>query len=50
MDILVNSDDTNEMQHNAPFQQGQHCSLSQLKQPSGVEIHNNLENATSNPF
>ena len=46
MDILVNSDDTNETQHNAPFHQGLHCSLSRLKQPSGIEIHHYLENAT----
>ena len=32
------------MQHNVAFHQGLHCSL-RLKQPSGTEIHHNLENS-----
>ena len=36
------------MQHNAAFHLGLHCFL-RLKQPSGTEIHNNLENSTFDP-
>ena len=39
---LANSDDSDEMQHNAEFHQGLHCLL-RFKQPSGTEIHHNLE-------
>ena len=37
------------MQHNAAFHQGLHCLL-RLKQPSGTEIHYNLENSTYDPL
>ena len=33
------------MQHHTAFHQGLHC-LVRLKQPSGTEIHHNLENST----
>ena len=38
MGTLANSDDPDEMQHDAAFHQGLHC-LQTLKQPSGTEIH-----------
>ena len=38
MGTLANSDDPDEMQHNAAFHQGLHCLL-RLKQPSGTEMH-----------
>ena len=38
---LANSEDPDEMQHNAAFCQGIHCMLI-LKQPSGTEIHHNF--------
>ena len=34
---LANSEDTDEMQHNAAFHQGLHCLL-RLNQPSGTEM------------
>ena len=37
------------MQYNAAFHQDLHCLL-RLKQPSGTEIHNNLENSTCDPL
>ena len=37
------------MQHHAAFHQGLHCLL-RLKQPSGTEIHHNLENSTLDPL
>ena len=40
MGILANSEDPDEMQHNAAFHQGLHCLL-KLKQTSGTEIHHN---------
>ena len=46
---LANSEDPDEMQHNAAFHQGLHCLL-RLKQPSGAEIHRNLENSTCDPL
>ena len=49
MGTLVNGEDPDEMQHNAAFHQGLHCLL-RLKQPSGTEIHHNLENSTFVPF
>ena len=49
MGILVNSEDPDEMQHNAGFHQGQHCLL-WLKQPSGTGIQHNLENSTCDPL
>ena len=45
---LANSADPEEMQHNAAFHQGLH-SLFRLKQPSGPELHQNLENSTCDP-
>ena len=42
MGTLANSEDTDEMQHNAAFHQGLHCLL-RLKQPSWTEIHHDLE-------
>ena len=45
MGTLENSEDPDVMQHNAAFHQGLHCLL-RLKQPSGTEIHQNLENST----
>ena len=41
MGTLANSDDPDEMQHNAAFHQGLHCFLT-LKQPSETEIYHNL--------
>ena len=37
------------MQHSAAFYQGLHCLL-KLKQPSGTEIHHNVETSTCDPF
>ena len=48
MGTLANSEDPDEMQHNAAFHLGLHCLL-QLKHPSGTEIHDNLENYTCDP-
>ena len=42
---LAISEDPDEMQHNAAFHLGLHCLL-RLKQPTGTEIHHNLENST----
>ena len=47
--MLVNSEDPDEMQHNAAFHQSLHCSL-KLKQPSGTEISDNLENSIDDPL
>ena len=49
MDTLANSEDQDEMQHNAAFHQGLHCLL-RLKQPSGTEIHHDLETSTCDPL
>ena len=49
MGTLANSEDLDEMQHNAAFHQGQHCLL-RLKQPSGTDIQHNLENSTCGPL
>ena len=49
MGTLVNSEDPDEMQHNAAFHQRLHCLL-RLKQPLGTEIHHNLEDATCDLF
>ena len=38
MVTLANSEDPDEMQHNAAFHQGLHC-LIRLKQSLGTEIH-----------
>ena len=45
MVTLANSEDPNEMQHNAAFHQCLHCLL-RLKQSSGTGIHNYLKNST----
>ena len=49
MGTLENSEDPDEMQHNAAFHQGLHCLL-RLKQPSGTEIHHNLKISTCDPL
>ena len=49
MGTLVNSRDSDEMQHTAAFHQGLYC-LPSLNQPSGTEIHQNLETSTCDPF
>ena len=49
MVTLANSEDLDEMQHDAAFHQGQHCLL-RLKQPSVTEIQHNLENSTCDPI
>ena len=49
MGTLTNSEDPDEMQHNAAFHQGLHCLL-RLKQPSGTEIHHYSETSTCEPF
>ena len=51
MGTLANSEDPDEMQHNAAFHQGLHCLLS-FKEPSQTEVHvhYNLENSTCNPL
>ena len=49
MGTLANSEDPDEMQHDAAFHQGVHCLL-RLKQPSGTEKHRNLENSTCDPI
>ena len=45
---LANSEDPDEMQHNAAFHQGLHC-LQRLKQPSEAEEHHNSEKSTYGP-
>ena len=49
MGTLANSEDGDQMQHYAAFPHGLH-SLLRLKQPSGTEIHYNLENSTYDPL
>ena len=49
MGTLVNSEDPDEMQHNAAFHQGLHCLLT-LKLSLGTDIHHNLENSTCDPI
>ena len=46
---LTNSEDQDEMQHNAAFHQGLHFLL-RLKQPAGTVIRHNLENSTCDPL
>ena len=45
MGTFANSEDPDQMQHNAAFHQGLHCLL-RLKQSSGTEKHHKLENST----
>ena len=49
MGTLANIEDPDEMQHYAAFYQGMHYLL-RLKQPSGTEIHHNLDNSTHDPL
>ena len=49
MGTLANSEDPDEMQHNAAFHQGLHCLL-RLKPNSRTKTHNNLENSTCDPL
>ena len=48
MDTLANSDNPDEMQHNAAFHQGLHCLL-RLKRSSKKEIQFLLEIITRDP-
>ena len=49
MGTLANSDDPDEMQHNAASHQGMQCLLI-LKQSSGTEIQHNLEKSICGPL
>ena len=49
MGTLANSENQDEMQHNAAFHQGLHCLL-RLIQSSGAEVHDQLENTICDPF
>ena len=49
MGTLENSQDPDEVQHNAAFHQGLHCLL-RFKQFSGTEIHHNLGNSFCDPL
>ena len=49
MGTLANSEDSDEMQHNAAFHHGLHCLL-RLKQPSSSEKRHNLEIFTQDPL
>ena len=49
MGTLANTEDQDEMQHNAAFHQGLHCLL-RLKQPSGPGIHHNFEKSACDPL
>ena len=49
MGTLTNSEEPDEMQHNAAFHQGLHCLL-RRKQFSVTRIHHNLENSTYDPL
>ena len=49
MGTLTDSEDPDEMQHNAAFHQGLRCLL-RLKHPSGTEKHYNLETSTCDPL
>ena len=48
MGTLANSEDPDEMQHNAAFHLGLHRLL-RLKLPSGTETHHNLVTSTCDP-
>ena len=45
----ANSEDPDEMPHNAAFHQGLHCLL-RFKEHSETEIHHNFENSTCDPL
>ena len=47
MGTLANSEDPDEMQHDAAFHQGLHCLL-RSKQHSETEMYHDLENSTWN--
>ena len=49
MGTYANSEDPDEMQHNAAFHQGLHCLL-RSKKPLGAEKCHNLEYSTCNPL
>ena len=49
MGTLANSEDPDEMPHNAASHQGLHCLL-RLKQSLGTKMHHNLKNLSSNPL
>ena len=49
MGTLANSEDPDEMQHNATVHQGLHCLL-RLKQSKGTEIHHTLETSICDPL
>ena len=49
MGTMANSEDPDEMQHNAAVHPGLHCLLS-LKQPSGTEMHHYIEHSTCDPL
>ena len=46
---MANSEDPDEMQHNAAFHQGLHCLLRKI-QSSGTEIPNYLNISTCDPL
>ena len=46
---MANSDDPDEMQHDAVFHLGHHC-LRRLKGPTGTEIHHDLEKSSCDPL
>ena len=49
MDNLESSEGTDELHHNAAFHRGPQY-LMRLKQPSGTEIHHNVEVSACYPF
>ena len=49
MGTLANSEDLDEMPHNAAFHHGLYCLL-RFKKSSGTEIHHDLKNATCDPL
>ena len=48
MGTLANSEDPDEMQHNAAFHQCLHCLL-RLKRPQGTKMYHELETFTCDP-
>ena len=49
MGTEANSEDPDEMQHDAAFHLGLHCLL-RLKEHSETEIHHYIENSTCDPL